>query len=47
MIELKSPTSTATIKVPDEAVEKYQAQGWTKVAAPKPARQKRTPDEDE
>lgn len=47
MIQLKSPTSTATIKVPDEAVEKYKAQGWTKVAAPKPARQKSAPAGDE
>lgn len=36
MIELKAPASTATIKVKDDAVKAYEAQGWTRVVRRKP-----------
>lgn len=38
MAELNSPSSTAVVDVPDELVESYVAQGWTRVEKDEPKR---------
>jgi hypothetical protein len=33
---LNAPNSTATVDVPQELVERYEAAGWTQAEKPKP-----------
>jgi hypothetical protein len=34
---LTTPTSSATIDLPEDLVKRYEAAGWTQVEKPKPA----------